>query len=188
MSLTTRHQVEKISQHPHAQGLGPLHAILRVICPCDVVESAEASRGDSSAQSVGAHSVAVDSCVRARDCSSSVYNAQLSLSNSLRYSTLANSLRPGSCIRSLGYSVMNEQLINLCDVSARLNSAAELARQVFGHVPAISGDPVSAVWKLLSLCCLPPHERVAALAPCASIFSLLDLLRCRLDCSKLFCG
>ncbi len=163
--------------------MGQLHAILRVICPCDVVESAEACGGDFVAQSV-----AVGSCVRARDCSSGVYNAQLSLSNSLRYSTSAKSLRPGSFIRSLGYSVMNEQLMNLCDVSARLKSAAELARQVFGHVPAISGDPVSAVWKLLSLCCLPPHERLTALAPCASIFSLLNLLRCRLDCSKLFCG
>jgi hypothetical protein len=126
-------------------------------------------------------------CVRARDCSSGVYNAQLTLSNALRYSISVHVARPGGFTRSLGCSAINEQLMALCDVSARLNSAADRAAQVFGHVPVLSSDPLSRVWQLLSLCCLPPHERIAALAPSASIFYLLDLLRRRLDSSKLFC-
>ncbi len=126
-------------------------------------------------------------CVRARDCSSGVYNAQLTLSNALRYSVSAHAARLGGFCRSLGCSAINEQLMALCDVSARLNSAADRAAQVFGHVPVMSSDTLSGVWQLLSLCCLPPHERIAALAPSASIFYLLELLHRRLDSSKLFC-
>ena len=82
---------------------------------------------------------------------------------------------------------MNEQLMALCNISVRLKSAANRARQVFGHVPVLSLDPLSAVWQLLSLCCLSKQERAASLAPSASIFSLLELLRLRLESSKLFC-
>ena len=82
---------------------------------------------------------------------------------------------------------MNEQLMGLCDVATRLEAAASRAKQVFGHVPALSSDPLSALWQLLSLCCLPQLERVAALSSSASFFSLLDLLRFRLESSKLYC-
>jgi hypothetical protein len=82
---------------------------------------------------------------------------------------------------------MNEQLMALCNISVRLKSAANRSRQVFGHVPVLSLDPLSAAWQLLSLCCLSQQERAASLAPSASIFSLLDLLRLRLDSTKLFC-
>ncbi len=82
---------------------------------------------------------------------------------------------------------MNEQLMALCNVPARIDFAANRARQVFGHVPVLCRDPLSALWQLLSLCCLSPQERIQALAPSASIFSLLELLRLRLETFKLFC-
>jgi hypothetical protein len=178
LSHLTRQQVEKVSLVPRVL----LSAILRVICPYDLVNTAELSRSDP-----GAQTGVVNICVRARDCSIGIYNAQLALSNALRYSVSVQTGRPGFRVRSLGCSVMNEQLMVLCDVSSRLNAAADRARQMFGHVPVISRDPLAAVWQLLSLCCLPQHERIAALAPSASIFSLLELLCRRLNSSKLFC-
>jgi hypothetical protein len=170
-------QVEKISQQPHG---AELHATLRVICPCDLVHSFETLTD-------GGEAGVSKSSVRARDCSSSVFNANRALSQALRCSISAEATRPGCCFRSLGYSSMNEQLMVLCNVPARLHSAADRARQVFGHVPVICSDPLSAVWQLLSLCCLSPHERIEALAPSASIFSLLELLHLRLGTSRLFC-
>ena len=159
------------------------HAILRVICPCDVVASVAHSTNDSCAEPGG-----LNNCVRARDCSSSVFNAQLARLNALRFSVPVKFARVGATtVRSLGMSVMNEQLMGLCDVATRLEAAASRAKQVFGHVPALSSDPLSALWQLLSLCCLPQLERVAALSSSASFFSLLDLLRFRLESSKLYC-
>ncbi len=170
-------QVEKISQHrPHAV----LHAILRVICPCDPVDSPESLKEDCQGR-------VQKSCVRARDFSSNIFNAKHVLSKALQFSVSVEMVRPGCCIRSLGCSVMNEQLIALCNLQGRLDSAANRARQVFGHVPILSSDPLSAIWQLLSLCCLSPQDRIEALAPSASIFNLFALLRHRLETSKLFC-
>jgi hypothetical protein len=126
-------------------------------------------------------------CIRARDCSSSFFNALYSRSHALRYSVSLNMARPSSSLRSLGCSVMNEQLISFCDVETRLNAAVNRAREVFGHVPAPCKDPLSRIWQLLSLCCLPQQERIAALSPSASIFSLLELLQLRLNSPNLFC-
>jgi hypothetical protein len=175
----TLHQVEKISPRPH----GSWHyAILRVICPCDLLESVESSKRTGCSQPG-----VVKNFVRARDCSSSVCHARHALLNALRCSVSVQTSRPSCCLRSLGCSVMNEQLMALCNISVRLKSAANRARQVFGHVPVLSLDPLSAVWQLLSLCCVSQQERAASLAPSASVFSLLELLRLRLDSTKLFC-
>lgn len=184
MPPVTRQQVEKLSHRP--QGLErptPIHAILRVICPCDLVASVEQFRSNGCLQDGG-----LKKFVRARDSSRSIFNAQLARLNALRFSVPVKAARIGAtAIRSLGISVMNEQLIGLCDVAARLETAANRAKQVFGHVPALSSDPLSAIWQLLSLCCLPQLERVAALTSSATFFSLMDLLLRRLDSSKLFC-
>jgi hypothetical protein len=157
-----------------------LHALLRVICPCDLVDS-------SKLMKEGCQGDVHKSWVRARDCSCSTFNAKYALSKALQYSVSVEMARPGCSFRSLGYSVMSEQLMAFCNLQARFDSVANRARQVFGHVPELCSDLLPAVWQLLSLCCLSPQERIEALAPSASIFNLLELLRLRLETSRLFC-